>query len=335
MTLLKVEQGSRLRYGLIGPGTHATEQLLPALAEMEGAELVAVAARRAERARAAAIRWGALMYTGEWIDLLDQGAVDAIVVAGTPELHAEVLQAGLERGVSVFAEKPPAPNTTALEQLVVAERRAKKGAIAFVGFNFPYGASYVKLQEALGSRGEIRRFDIRMVSSKPLEAARAGESIEEALLYGLGLHAIDLALRSMGVPDSVDVARAQVDTTRMSLTISLGYTDGRLATVNIGNSSNRLEYRCEIVTADGTTGVLDQHNTLVLAEAGRNPRRAVLDGKETVRYEWPSRRGGYARTGYLPELGSFQESVTRGMPSSSSLAASLQSYEVIDRALAA
>lgn len=334
MALLKVEQGRRLRYGLIGPGTHATEQLFPALAEMEGSELVAVAARSAERARAAAIRWGALMYTGEWIDLLDEGTVDAIVVAGTPELHAEVIQAGLERGVSVFVEKPPAPSTTALEHLVAAERRAKKNAIAFVGFNFPYGASYVKLREALAPRGEIRRFDIRMVSSKPLEATRSDESIEEALLYGLGLHGVDMALRSMGIPDSVDVARAQVDTMRMSLTISLGYTDGRLATVLIGNSSNRLEYRCEMVTADGTTGVLDQHNTLVLAEAGKNRRKAVLDGKETVRYEWPSRRGGYIRTGYLPELRSFQESVLRGIPSSSSLAASLQSYEVIDRARA-
>jgi len=333
MALHVVEGGDCLRYGLIGPGVHATEQLLPALAQLDGAEFAAVAARSPERARAAAARWGAERYTDDWEDLLDPQVVDAMILAATPELHAEAISLCLERGVSVFAEKPPAPSTSSLERLVAAERAAPRGVVAFVGFNFPYGASYLKLRDALSTHGEIRSFDVRMVSSKPLEVVGNVESLEESLLFGLGLHTIDMALRAMGFPSSVDVARAKIDDRRLALRIGLGYEDGRLATIHIGNHSNRLEYRCEIVTASGATGVLDQHNTLILSEVERTPRQAALDTKETVRYAWPSRRGGYVRTGYLPELESFHRSVVEGLPSTSSLAASLGSYEIIDRVL--
>jgi len=319
-----------LRFGIIGPGEHASEHLLPALAQLDGVRLTAVAARSHDRARAAADRWGATRYSGEWRDLLDPDAVDALIVAATPELHAEVMEVALRLGVSVFVEKPPAPTTSSLERLIAHERTAPAGTVAFVGFNFPYGASYVTLRDALTPHGEIRSFDVRLVSSKPLEAEH-GESLERTLLLGLGSHAIDMAVREMGAPASVDVSRTRIDERRLIMRIWLGYPDGRLASVQIGNHSNRLEYRCELTTADAVTGVLDQHNVLTLAEAGKSPRRASIAAKETVRYEWPSRRGGYARTGYLPELDSFRRSVAEGLPSSSSLTASLTSYKIIDR----
>jgi predicted dehydrogenase len=328
-----VEGTGHLRYGLIGPGAHATEQLLPALMQMDGAELVAVAARDLERARVAACRWGAPRYTDDWSDMLDPEEMDAVIVATTPETHAEVIALCLDRGVSVFAEKPPAPSTTVLEQLVAAEQVAPSGVVAFVGFNFPYGTSYAKLRDALSSHGEIRSFEIRMVSSKPLDVVGSAESVEESLLLGMGLHAIDMALRAMGYPASVDVMRATIDDKRMAVKIGLGYEDGRLATIHVGNHSNRLEYRCEIVTASGTSGVLDQHNTLTLSAVGRSSREAALDVKETVQYAWPSRRGGYSRTGYLTALESFHSSVAEGCPSTSSLAASLESYRILDRVL--
>lgn len=328
-----VEGTDHLRYGLIGPGVHATEQLLPALMQLDGAELVAVAARDLERARAAACRWRAPRYTDDWSDMLDPEGMDAVIVATTPEVHAEVIALCLDRGISVFAEKPPAPCTTALERLVAAEQVASPGVVAFVGFNFPYGASYTKLRDALASHGEIRSLEIRMVSSKPLKTVGSAESVEESLLFGLGLHAIDMALRAMGYPSSVDVMRATIDDKRMAVKIGLGYEDGRLATIHVGNHSNRLEYRCEIVTASGTTGVLDQHNMLTLSPVGRSSHQTALDVKETVQYAWPSRRGGYSRTGYLTALESFHASVADGLPSTSSLAASLDSYRIVDRVL--
>ncbi|MGK4585448.1 Gfo/Idh/MocA family oxidoreductase [Kitasatospora sp. HPMI-4] len=322
-----------LRYGLIGPGSHAEEQLLPVLAQLPGARLEAVAASRLESATRAAERWQARYATDTWTDLVDPSVVDALVVSASPELHAEVVGAALAAGLSVFVEKPPAPDTAALRRLIAAELAAAPGTVAFVGFNFPYGQSYRKLRGALTAHGELRAMDVRMVSAKPLAPAWQCETVLESLLQGLGTHAVDLVLRELGAPERVSAHQALIDERRRAVRITLEYADGRLATVHLGNHSNRLEYRCELVTDQGVTGVLEQHNTLVLGRPAGAAGTGLLDAKETLRYDWPSRRGGYDRTGYGPELASFHESVTGRRPSTSPLANCLDTYLVLDEVL--
>ncbi|MFD5483309.1 Gfo/Idh/MocA family protein [Streptomyces hawaiiensis] len=324
-----------LRYGIIGPGTHAQENLLPALAVLDGARLTAVAARRPEAAAEAARRWGASLWTDDWTELVEGGSesgrsVDALIVAGSPGLHANVLERALAEGISVFAEKPPAPDTAALERLVAIEQTAPAGTVAFVGFNFPYGQSYRKLRETLRPHGTLRTLDIRMVSAKPTSPAWDCATVADSLLQGLGTHAVDLALRELGVPDRITARRAEIDTRRLAIRIFLEYADGRLATVLVGNYSNRLEYQCELVTDEGVVGGLDHFNTLTVARPATAPGTGVLDSKETLRYDWPGRRGGYGRTGYATELESFHRSVIRGEPSDSPLSSALDVYRVLD-----
>ncbi|MFD5326764.1 Gfo/Idh/MocA family protein [Streptomyces sp. NPDC127092] len=322
-----------LRYGLVGPGGHAQENLLPALAALDGARLTAVAARRPEAAEEAARRWGAELWTDDWTELIDGAAgpaVDALVVAGSPELHAEVLERALAAGVSVLAEKPPAPDTATLEKLAAAEAAAPRGTVAFVGFNFPYGQSYRKLRDTLRPHGTLRTLDVRMVSAKPTSPVWGCATVEDSLLQGLGTHAVDLALRELGVPDRITARRADIDARRRAIRVLLEYADGRLATLLVGNYSNRLEYRCELVTDEGVVGSLDHFNTLTVARPATAPGAGVLDAKETLTYEWPGRRGGYGRTGYATELESFHRSVVRGEPSDSPLSACLDVYRVLD-----
>ncbi|GHG93667.1 Gfo/Idh/MocA family protein [Streptomyces lanatus] len=322
-----------LRYGIIGPGTHARENLLPALSALDGARLTAVAARRPDAAAEAARRWGADLWTDDWTDLVDgEGAdgIDALVVAGSPQLHADVLRRALPRGISVFVEKPPAPDTETLRKLVVDERDAPPGTVAFVGFNFPYGQSYRKLRDTLRAHGTLRTVDVRMVSAKPTSPVWGCATVEDSLLQGLGTHAVDLALRELGSPDRVTARRADIDDRRRAIRILLEYGDGRLATLLIGNYSNRLEYRCELVTDQSVVGVLDHFNTLTLSRPSSAPGAGVLDGKEILRHEWPGRRGGYGRTGYSTELESFHDSIRHAGPSDSPLSACLEVYRVLD-----
>src|ERR1700712_24926 len=88
-----------LRYGVIGPGAHASEHLLPALAQLGGGRVVTVAARTAASARAPAPRWGGGSWTDDWTEVVDPEVVDAVLVAATPEVHAAVIQRCLERGI--------------------------------------------------------------------------------------------------------------------------------------------------------------------------------------------------------------------------------------------
>ncbi|WP_328332165.1 MULTISPECIES: Gfo/Idh/MocA family oxidoreductase [unclassified Streptomyces] len=319
-----------LRYGLIGPGKHAQENLLPALSGLAGARLAAVAARSLEAAASAARRWNAAGCTDDWRELAAHGEVDALIVAASPALHAEVVDHALAHGVSVFVEKPPAPDTEALEKLIVSERNAPAGTIAFVGFNFPYGNSYRALREAVGRHGCLRAVDVRMVSSKPTSPVWGCATVVQSLLQGLGTHVVDMALRELGPPDGVSAHRTVIDDRRCAIRILLSYSDGRTAALLIGNFSNRLEYRCEFVTDESAVGVLDQHNTLTLTRPSGTPGTGALDGKETLRHDWPSRRGGYGRTGYSTELASFHDSVVHGRSSTSPLSSCLDVYRVLD-----
>ncbi|MGW0330832.1 Gfo/Idh/MocA family oxidoreductase [Streptomyces sp. NPDC003011] len=334
MSIRRITRGrAALRYGLIGPGTHAQENLLPALSALDGARLTAVAARRPEAAEEAARRWGADLWTDDWTELVDgEGAaeIDALVVAGSPQLHAEVVRRALARGISVFVEKPPAPDTETLDKLVVDERDAPPGTVAFVGFNFPHGQPYRTLRDTLRSHGTLRTFDLRMVSAKPTSPVWGCATVQDSLIQGLGTHAVDMALRELGVPDRITARRAGIDAQRLALRIFLEYADGRLATLLLGNWSNRLEYRCELVTDEAVVGVLDHFDTLTLSRPASAPGAGVLDGKETLRHDWPGRRGGYGRTGYSTELESFQSSVRNGEPSGSPLSACLEVYRVLD-----
>lgn len=322
-----------VRYGLIGPGRHAQENLLPALAELEGARLTAVAARNLAAAAAVARRWNATSCTDDWRDLVTSGDIDALIVAAAPDLHAEAVHHALAHGVHVFVEKPPAPDITALEKLVVAEQRAADGVVAFVGFNFPYGESYRKLRAAVGGHGELRGLEVRMVSSKPTSPVWGCDTVVASLLQGLGTHVVDLALRELGPPERVTAYRTVIDERRCAIRIMLGHADGRMASLLIGNYSNRLEYRCEFITDQSAVGVLDQHNALVLTRPPGAPGTGLLDGKETLRYDWPSRRGGYGRTGYTTELASFHRSVVHGLSSTSPLSACVEVYRVLEDVL--
>ncbi|NEB74297.1 Gfo/Idh/MocA family oxidoreductase [Streptomyces sp. SID14478] len=322
-----------MRYGLIGPGEHAQENLLPALSGLQGARLEAVAARRLSSARAAARRWGVPAFTDNWTDLVDSDQIDALIVAGSPHLNADVTARALSRGLSVFTEKPPAPDAPALDKLIALEASAPAGTVAFVGFNFPYGQPYRQLRTTLRPHGELRSLDLRMVSAKPTTTAWHCSTVLESLLQGLGTHAVDLAIRELGPPDAVHAHTARIDDVRIAVRITMSYADGRLATLLLGNYSNRLECRWELVTDTAVVGVLDQLSTLTLSRPAGTPGAGLLDRKEVLRHDWPSRRGGYGRTGYSSELESFHHSVLNGAPSTSPLSACRDVYRVLDEVL--
>jgi predicted dehydrogenase len=319
-----------LRYGVIGHGRHVQAQLLPALAQIPGVRVVAVAGRRLDAVRQTAARWGADVYTDDWRDLFEGDTVDAVVAAANPLVHEQVAAACLERGLSVFVEKPPARNTASLASLVTAERKEAGRCCAFVGLNFPFGASYRKLRETLGRHDELRSVDVRMVASSP-RLLDGFEKMPESLLLDLGIHALDLALRELGEPVDVTGRLVDLGAGRIAFRILIRDDAGRLASVHVGNHSNRFEYRCELVALSGATAVLDQNNTLVLARVDQD--HAGIARGETVRYEWPNRPGGYGRTSYSTELEAFHVAVRDGRPSPSPLANALATYLVIDEVL--
>lgn len=116
----------KLRVGIIGIGMYAAYNHVPQLRATGRAEVVACARRNAARLtmaqEALQIEQG---YT-DWRRLVDEVALDAVVVSTPHHAHVEPTLAALERGLHVLVDKPMALTSREAWAMVAAAERAQK-----------------------------------------------------------------------------------------------------------------------------------------------------------------------------------------------------------------
>ena len=160
----------RVRIGLIGAGFAADFHAL-AYAQIgrPEVEVVAVAARHAERAESFARKHGIARWTADYRGVLAEPDVDAVDVCVPNELHAEVVIEAARAGKHVFCEKPltgfyGAGATPKREMLAAALRQADEmlqaadsaGVKLAYGENWLHAPAYQKAcRLALASKGAI------------------------------------------------------------------------------------------------------------------------------------------------------------------------------------
>jgi predicted dehydrogenase len=192
----------QLSIGIIGLGEigqlHAR-----AFAACERARLVAVADLSAELLAPAQQQFGVRGYEDHH-RLLDDGAVEAVVICLPHDLHFPVGLAALERGRHVLMEKPLALDSGQASRLV--DVAVASGATLAVGHNQLFYAPYRRARAALidGSLGSVRfaRLRLRMGPRYPgwrMEVARTGGGA----LFDAGVHRIYLASYLFGRPVAI------------------------------------------------------------------------------------------------------------------------------------
>lgn len=131
------------------------------LAELLDSESLVVADVQPERAEAVAQRLGATAMP------LDDAiaAADALVIAASSTAHAELIRAGLSRGVPIFCEKPLATGLEATRELVGEIEAA--GVPFQLGFQRRFDAAYTEARR-LRESGELGRlYVLRMAGHDP------------------------------------------------------------------------------------------------------------------------------------------------------------------------
>ncbi len=125
----------QVRIGFAGSGGIATEAHLPALKEVEGVEIVALADVSKERAQAAADKFGGKAYA-DWREMLDKEEMEALYVCLPPDIHGEVELAACAKGLHVFVEKPIVMDMDTGMKIAAAIKEA--GVISSVGYQLRY-----------------------------------------------------------------------------------------------------------------------------------------------------------------------------------------------------
>ncbi|PRY02277.1 Gfo/Idh/MocA family protein [Allonocardiopsis opalescens] len=203
--------GRPVRVGVIGAGYGAATHL-PAYAALPEFELVAVATRGLDTARAAAERFGAPRYYADHRELCADPEVELVDVVTRPSLHEPMAAAAARAGKAVLCEAPLAAAADSAERMRAAVRAA--GVPGYLGLQsrFSPGLWELRRQVAEGAVGRVENVRAaafystftRPEAVRPsLWCADAGTGAGSLRVHGL--HTLDLIRWIFGEPDDATV----------------------------------------------------------------------------------------------------------------------------------
>lgn len=155
-----------LRIGMLGASRIAELSIIDA-SRQTGDELVAVAARDPERARAYAAEHGFAHASGSYAELLADDSLDLIYIGLPNALHAEWTARALEAGRSVLVEKPLAANLAEFDR--VAARLETSDGWAWEAFHYadhPLLSRVIDIVRS-GALGDPRELRLHMLMPDP------------------------------------------------------------------------------------------------------------------------------------------------------------------------
>ena len=137
--------------GLLGAGNFATSTLLPAIKRVGGTTLVGVCAANGSHSHHTAKKFGFSCAATDEESLINDAAINTIVVATRHQLHARQVLAALKSGKHVFCEKPLCLNEDELRDIVQLHQHQQSVGkqLLMVGFNRRFAPLALRLKSFL------------------------------------------------------------------------------------------------------------------------------------------------------------------------------------------
>ncbi|MEA2312059.1 MAG: myo-inositol 2-dehydrogenase / D-chiro-inositol 1-dehydrogenase [Solirubrobacteraceae bacterium] len=248
------------RIGVIGAGVMGAAHVRT-LAEVDGAEVVAVADADMVRAEAAAGAAPGSRVVGDPLELIAATDVDAVVIASPDATHEAFALACVQAGKPVLCEKPLAATGEASLRVVQAEAALGRRVVQ-VGFMRRYDPGYAAVKRQLD--------DGRLGGALLVHCAHRNASVpptytSDMLITSSLPHEIDVARWLLGE----EVARATVYRPRQTTHASNGIQDpqfvilemagGVLVDVEVfANAGYGYDIQCQVVGETGTVALPPQ-----------------------------------------------------------------------------
>jgi predicted dehydrogenase len=142
--------GRKVGWAIVGLGSLAINQILPALAKCEKSKVVALVSGHPDKAQKLAARYGVSpksLYDYETYDSLrDNPEVDIIYVVLPNSMHAEYTVRGHEAGKHVLSEKPMATSPAECQTMIDAAAKAgKKLMVAYRCRYEPFNKEMIRM----------------------------------------------------------------------------------------------------------------------------------------------------------------------------------------------
>jgi predicted dehydrogenase len=152
--------GKKLGWAVVGLGSLAINQILPAFAKCEKSKVVALVSGHPDKANKLALRYGVNpknIYTYQNYDSIrDNPEVDVIYIVLPNGMHAEYTVRGSQAGKHVLSEKPMANSPAECQQMIDAARKAdRKLMVAYRCRYEPYNQEAIRVVRS-GDLGPLK-----------------------------------------------------------------------------------------------------------------------------------------------------------------------------------
>jgi predicted dehydrogenase/threonine dehydrogenase-like Zn-dependent dehydrogenase len=269
-----VANDNSVKIGLVGAGGFAFSTLLPALRRISAVELVVASAASGAHAWHAAKKFGFGSCSTDDSEIIDNPAVNAVVIATRHHLHAAQVIAALSCGKHVFCEKPLCLCEEELRAIAAAYNRSASGQpLLMVGFNRRFAPMAVRMKTFVQQAGEPLALHYRInAGSLPADHWLNDPLQGGGRILGEVCHFVDFLCFLTG-STAVEVETRSLPGTRYSndnIVCSLRFADGSHGTITyVANGDKSFSKERIEVFGGGRVAVLEDFRRLELVHGGK------------------------------------------------------------------
>ncbi|GIV78409.1 inositol 2-dehydrogenase [Litorilinea aerophila] len=300
-----------LNLGLIGVGRIGRMHAEHLAHRIPKANLIAVADVIEEAAQEVARRLRVPTAVQDYRRLLEDPAIEAVVICSATHTHAQIIQEAAAAGKHIFCEKPIDHDLAKIDQALDAVARA--GVKLQIGFNRRFDANYARVRQAIAD-GEIGAPHLmHIISRDPAPPPLSYIQVSGGIFLDMTIHDFDMARFLMGCEATevytaagvlVDPQIGQAGDLDTAL-ITLKFENGAMGVIdNSRQAVYGYDQRVEVLGSKGSVATANNYpNTAVVSTAGQVRRDPPL-------YFFLER---YIDS-YVAEMNAFVEAVLQDRP---------------------
>ena len=206
-------EGQRMRWAIVGLGTYAVGQIMPAFGSSRLSRMTAFVSGNPDKARTLGERYGVSRFYSydNYDDIARDDEIDCVFIALPVGLHAEYTIRALEAGKHVLCEKPMASTSAECEAMVEAAKKADRRL--GVGYRVHFEPTNREAQRriAAGDLGALRHIRAEHGFDANPEWPPHKWRLEQPLagggsMYDIGIYGLNTSLMMLDGDNPVSVS---------------------------------------------------------------------------------------------------------------------------------
>ncbi|MCI5225313.1 MAG: oxidoreductase [Candidatus Electrothrix sp. AX2] len=228
-------QQDKIRIGIIGAGSFATNVIVPLLGKRKDIEIKAIVSANGLKAAALAKKYQIPQYDSDAKAILDSDEIDAVFILTRHGTHAPFTERALLNNKHVFVEKPLALNEQELNAVIAAQKAT--GKVLMVGFNRCFSPLAQKMKAFFADRCQPMMISFRgNVGYRPPEHWLHDPVDGGGVVLGEACHYIDFCRWLTGSPITEATSRYIGESNTKiiredNVEIALRFEDGSIANI--------------------------------------------------------------------------------------------------------